>query len=299
MGKPYVIDKRLVYEAWLRVRENRGSAGVDGIDVATFENNLENNLYKIWNRMSSGSYQPPAVSMVEIPKGDGGQRTLGIPTVGDRVAQMVVKMTLEPDLEPHFHQDSYGYRPNRSAHDALAVTRRRCWDMDWLIDLDIKDFFDTLAHDLMMRAVEKHTSERWMLLYIRRWLEAPQQRGRGTAQPRTRGTPQGGVISPLLANLFMHYAFDTWMAKEFPTLPFARYADDAVIHAVSKKQAQFVLEAVRKRLRSCGLELHPEKTKIVYCRDGKRQESHEVTSFDFLGYTFTERSAKGPHGLFR
>ncbi len=296
--KSFVIDKRLVAEAWKRVKANRGSAGVDDVGIADFEARLEDNLYKVWNRMSSGSYFPPPVKVVEIPKSDGKVRKLGIPTVGDRVAQMVVKMILEPKVDPIFHDDSYGYRKGKSAHQALAKTRERCWSCDWVIDLDIKGFFDNLSHDLVMKAVRKHTDIPWVLMYIQRWLEAPTQDGSGISANRTKGTPQGGVISPLLANLFMHYAFDKWMSREFSTIKFERYADDVVIHAVTEAQAKFILNALHARMRDCGLSLHPDKTKIVYCQDGKRKKKYHTTEFDFLGYTFKKRSAKGPYGLF-
>ena len=296
--KSFVIDKRLVAEAWKRVKANRGSAGVDNVGIDDFEAKLEDNLYKVWNRMSSGSYFPPPVKVVEIPKSDGKIRKLGVPTVGDRVAQMVVKMLLEPKVDPLFHEDSYGYRKGKSAHQALAKTRDRCWSCDGVIDLDIKGFFDNLSHELVMKAVRKHTDSPWMLMYIQRWLEAPTQDSAGISDKRTKGTPQGGVISPLLANLFMHYAFDLWMSREFPTIKFERYADDVVIHAVSESQAKFILNALHARMRDCGLALHPEKTKIVYCQDGKRKREYHNTNFDFLGYTFKRRSAKGPYGLF-
>jgi len=296
--KSFVIDKHLVVRAWKRVRANRGTAGVDNISVEAFEKNLEKNLYKIWNRMSSGCYFPPAVKVVEIPKSDGKKRQLGIPTVGDRVAQMIVKMILEPEIDPHFHPDSYGYRVGKSAHKALAKTRERCWKANWVIDMDIKGFFDNLNHDLVLKALSKHTESKWIHLYVKRWLEAPIQDETGIGEKRTKGTPQGGVISPLLANLFMHYAFDMWMKREFPDILFERYADDVVIHSISESQAKYVLNAIHSRMRDCGLALHPDKTKIVYCQDGKRKKDYKETEFDFLGYTFKKRSAKGPYGLF-
>jgi RNA-directed DNA polymerase len=224
-AKPYVIPKQLVWEAYQRVKANRGAAGVDGESLAAFEKDLKNNLYKVWNRMSSGSYFPPPVRLVEIPKDNGGKRPLGIPTVADRVAQTVVKMVLEPLVEPMFHPDSYGYRPGKSALDAVSMARQRCWDADWVIDLDIKAFFDSIPHDLVERAVAHHTDSPWVRLYIARWLRAPVQRADGTLEQRVRGTPQGGVVSPLLANLFLHYAFDLWMRRKFPQVQFERYAD--------------------------------------------------------------------------
>ena len=296
--KSYVISKQVVWEAYKRVKANQGSAGVDRQSLETFDDDLKNNLYKIWNRMSSGSYFPPAVRVVEIPKANGGTRPLGIPTVGDRVAQTVAKSYLEPLVEPHFHADSYGYRPGKSALDAVGVTRKRCWRKDWVIDLDIKGFFDNLDHDLVLRAVRHHTNTPWLLLYIERWLKAPAQEKDGVLVERTKGTPQGGVISPLLANLFMHYAFDEWMRRSFPHVQFARYADDAVIHAASLRQAHYVLEAVRNRLKECGLELHPERTKIVYCKDDDRTGDYPTIKFDFLGYTFRPRRAKNRWGKY-
>ena len=297
-AKPFAISRQLVWDAYQRVRANRGAAGVDGESLVAFEKDLKGNLYKIWNRMSSGSYCPPPVRRVEIPKDNGGVRPLGIPTVGDRVAQTVVKMVLEPLVEPMFHPDSYGYRPGRSALDAVSVARKRCWDADWVIDLDIKDFFGSISHDLIERAVAHHTDLAWIRLYVGRWLRAPIQRADGTLEQPARGTPQGGVASPLLANLFMHYAFDAWMQRTFPSVAFERFADDALVHCRSKRQAEAVLVAIRDRLRQCGLELHPTKTRIVYCRDSDRREAHEHVSFDFLGFSFHPRRAKNRWGKF-
>jgi RNA-directed DNA polymerase len=294
--KPYTISKQVVWEAYLRVKANKGAAGVDGQSIEAFESDLKNNLYKIWNRMSSGSYFPPPVRLVEIPKATGGLRPLGIPTVADRVAQMVVKMHLEPIVEPCFHDDSYGYRPGKSALDAVATARQRCWRSDWVIDLDIKGFFDNLDHNLVMKAVRHHDKTPWVLLYIERWLMAPVQRQDGSQQERTKGSPQGAVVSPLLANLFLHHAFDDWMRRNHPSVPFERYADDVVVHAKSKAQAEQLLEAIRARLAECGLELHPEKTRIVYCQDSDRKGQHEHIQFDFLGYTFRPRRAKNYRG---
>jgi len=297
-AKPYNIPKQLVWEAYQRVKANRGAAGVDGESLATFEEDLKGNLYKIWNRMSSGSYFPPPVRLVEIPKGNGGVRPLGIPTVADRVAQTVVKMVLEPMVEPMFHRDSYGYRPGRSALDAVGMARKRCWEADWMIDLDIKAFFDSLDHDLVERAVAHHTDMPWVRLYVARWLRAAVQRMDGALEPRIKGTPQGGVISPLLANLFLHYAFDLWMQRNYPSIVFERYADDAVVHCKSRGEAELVLAAIRDRFAQCGLELHPVKTRIVYCKDDDRRGEHEHVSFDFLGYTFQPRRAKNRWGKF-
>jgi len=295
-AKPFVISKWLVWRAWLLVKANQGAAGVDGESIAKFERRLKPNLYKIWNRMSSGTYFPPPVRTVKIPKGDGRERTLGIPTVGDRVAQMVVKLTLEPLVESSFHQDSYGYRPGKSAIDAVGQARTRCWRYDWVVDLDIKGFFDTIDHSLMMRAVHKHTDCPWVLLYIERWLKAPAEAADGTRTERGQGTPQGGVISPLLANLFLHYAFDLWMATNHSQVPFERYADDIVVHCQTEAQAQFIRQEVEQRLAACRLEVHPQKTKIVYCRRSNRSQDYPRIAFDFLGFTFQPRSAIDRHG---
>jgi RNA-directed DNA polymerase len=290
-GKPFVISKRLVWEAWRRVKANKGAAGVDEESIQAFEANLRGNLYKLWNRMSSGSYIPPPVRAVEIPKKSGGSRMLGVPTVADRVAQTVAYLVLEPEVEPVFHQDSYGYRPGRSAHDALGTCRARCWKHDWVLDLDLKSFFDTLDHSLVLKTVAHHTNLRWVLLYVERWLKAPLQLRDGTLKQRDRGSPQGSAISPVLANLFLHYALDLWLGREFPAVPFERYADDVILHCKSKQQAQIVLEAIIKRLATVGLEPNLDKTRIVYCKDSNRCGSHEHERFDFLSYTFRPRRA--------
>jgi RNA-directed DNA polymerase len=294
--KPFVISKWAVWEAYERVKANQGAAGVDGESIEEFERDLRGNLYKLWNRLSSGSYFPPPVRAVEIPKKDGRVRVLGVPTVADGVAQTVVRLYLEPAVEPIFHPDSYGYRPGRSALDAVAVCRRRCWGNDWVIDLDIRSFFDSLDPALVLRAVSRHTELRWILLYVERWLSAPLQLGDGTLVARDRGTPQGSAISPLLANIFLHYAFDLWMARDFPHVPFERYADDVVIHCRSERQARVVVAAVAKRLARCRLEIHPDKTRIVYCKDSNRTGSYEHESFGFLGYTFRPRRARSRSG---
>jgi RNA-directed DNA polymerase len=296
-AKPFVISKWVVWEAYEKVRANQGAAGVDEESIAEFEADLQANLYKLWNRMSSGSYHPPPVRAVEIPKAGGKRvRTLGVPTVADRVAQTVVKLYLEPEVEPIFHPDSYGYRPGRSALDAVATCRERCFKQHWVIDLDIRSFFDSLDHALVLRAMSKHTHLRWVLLYIERWLSAPLQREDGTVVTRDRGSPQGSVISPLLANLFLHYAFDTWLTKEHSYVSFERYADDVVVHCASKAQAQHVLEAITGRMAQVGLELHPDKTRIVYCKSENRPGSYEHQRFDFLGYTFRQRPARSRSG---
>lgn len=294
--KPYEISKDIVLEAFQRVKVNKGAAGIDDESLEAFELDLNNNLYKIWNRMSSGSYFPPPVKAIEIPKKSGGTRILGVPTVVDRVAQMVAKIYFEPQVEPHFHSDSYGYRPGRSAADALTATRKRCWKYDWLLEFDIKGLFDNIDHELLIKAVRMHTDNPWVILYIKRWLKAPFQLPDGTSRERTKGTPQGGVVSPLLANLFLHYAFDMWMASHHRDKPFARYADDAVVHCRSKEEAERLWVELEKRLSECGLELHPTKTRIVYCKDDDLQGDYPDTKFDFLGYTFRPRRSKNKFG---
>ncbi len=295
--KSFEIDKRLVYGAWVKVQANGGAPGVDAVSIGRFADAERDNLYKLWNRMSSGSYLPGPVRAVEIPK-DQGVRVLGVPNVADRIAQTAAAMLLEEKLEPIFHSDSYGYRPGRSAHDALAKTRKRCWKQDWVLDLDVRAFFDSVPHDLLLKAVAHHTDERWVLLYIERWLKAPMQMPEGTLLAREKGTPQGSPISPLLANLFMHYAFDTWMDREHPGCPFERYADDVVTHCDTEEQARNLRAGIAERLGALSLELHPEKTKVVFCKDANRRGEAEHTSFDFLGYTFRARLAKGRRGYF-
>ena len=285
-----------MWQAYKLVKANGGAAGVDEESLKQFEGNLKNNLYRIWNRMASGSYFPPPVMAVPIRKKSGGTRILGVPTVGDRIAQAVVKLRLEPKIDPHFHEDSYGYRPGKSAHQAIEVTRKRCWWHDWVLEFDIRRLFDEIDHRLLMKALRHHTDCKWTLLYIKRWLTAPMQLEHGELRKRDKGTPQGGVVSPLLANLFLHYAFDRWMGTHFPKLPFCRYADDGLIHCRSLKQAQYVKKMLAQRLESCGLELHPEKTKVVYCQDIHRQGEYEHIQFDFLGYTFRPRKSKDRYG---
>jgi RNA-directed DNA polymerase len=295
--KPFAISKREVWEAYLKVRANKGAAGVDGCSIEDFETDLKDQLYKVWNRMSSGSYFPPAVKAVEIPKPHGGGvRVLGVPTVADRIAQTVVAKRLEDKVEPIFHPDSQGYRPGRSALDAVAICRQRCWKTDWVVDLDIQRFFDSVPWDLLVKAVEKHTEDPWVVLYVKRWLRAPLALPDGTLQQRDRGTPQGSSVSPVLANLFLHYALDAWMARKFPTIQFERYVDDAVVHCVSERQARMLRAAIAERLEQVGLRLHPDKTRIVYCKDGRRRDSYEHTSFTFLGFTFRARGARGRRG---
>jgi RNA-directed DNA polymerase len=296
--KSWSIPKRWVWEAYERVKANRGAAGVDGQTIEGFEKDLKDNLYKLWNRMSSGSYLPPPVKRVQIEKRDGGKRPLGIPTVSDRIAQAVVKAYLEPELEKHFHPDSYGYRPGKSALEAVGVARQRCWKYAWALDIDIRAFFDSISHELLMRAVRKHTDCAWVLLYIERWLKAPVQLEDGTLEPREKGSPQGSVISPLLANLFLHYTFDRWMTKHHPDIPFERFADDVLCHCDSERQAQELKEQLEQRLAECGLELHPSKTRIVYCKDDDRRGHYPNEKFDYLGYTFRARRSKNRWGKY-
>ena len=299
-GKPFRISKQEVWDAWLKVKENQGAPGVDGQSIEAFESGLKDNLYKVWNRMSSGTYFPPPVLAVEIAKPHGGgTRVLGVPCVADRIAQTVAAARLEKAVEPVFRPDSYGYRPGKSQLDAVAACRERCWEYNWVIDLDVRKFFDSVRWDLIVKAVEAHTDHqtRWIVLYVKRWLAAPLQHPDGTLQERDRGTPQGSAISPVLANLFMHYAFDVWLEREFPLVRFERYADDVVIHCVSERQARTVLAALHERMAGVGLELHPGKTRIVYCKDSNRRGSHEHVSFTFLGFTFRPRRARRKDGV--
>ncbi len=298
--KPFKISKQIVKISFERVRANKGTYGIDEQSITDFEINLKDNLYKIWNRMSSGTYFPKPVKAVAIPKKNGGTRILGIPTVEDRVAQMVAKIYFEPNVEKIFYEDSCGYRPNKSAIQAVGVLRERCWRKDWVVDFDIKGLFDNIRHDYLIEMVKRHTNEQWIILYIERWLKTPFKMQDGTIVERPAGTPQGGVISPVLANLFMHYVFDDFMSKKFPNIPWVRYADDGVLNCVSIKQAKYIIKVLDKRFKLFGLELNLDKTKIVYCKDEDRQGDYENTSFDFLGYTFKTRGAKNKYGrLFR
>jgi RNA-directed DNA polymerase len=296
VAKPFEISKKLVWQAYLEVKSNGGAAGVDKESIEAFEQNLKNNLYRIWNRLSSGSYFPPAVKAVPIRKKSGGTRILGVPTVSDRIAQTVVKLVLEPILEPVFDEDSFGYRPGRSALDAVEVTRKRCWYYDWVVEFDIRGLFDNIRHDLLMKALRHHCDCRWVLLYIERWLKAPLRQQDGSLVARHKGTPQGAVVSPLLANLFLHYTFDAWIRRAIPGIPFCRYADDGLLHCRSRYQAQYVMRCISERFRQCGLEIHPDKSSIVYCKDVNRTEDYLRISFDFLGYTFRPRRCVNPQG---
>lgn len=297
-AKSYSIAKELVREAFQRVKENKGSQGVDQVSIQQFEEKLEDNLFKLWNRMSSGCYFPKPYKMVMIPKSNGRLRQLSIPTVEDRVAQMVAKLTIEPTMDPIFHPDSYGYRPNQSAHLALATTRQRCWRYPWVIDLDIQGFFDNLDHTLLMKAVKHYVKEKWVVLYIERWIKtpAPSPDKTGSTAVPTKGIAQGGVISPLLANLFLHVALDSWLRKEFCQNPFERYADDMIIHAQTEAEAKNLLQAISLRLQQCNLTLNQDKTRIVYCKQDRREGDYPHIQFDFLGYTFRPRGAKTKQG---
>lgn len=294
--KPFTIPKRLIWEAYKRVKANKGAAGVDRQSLEQFEENVTDNLYKIWNRMSSGSYMASPVKQVNIPKKNGGVRRLGVPTVSDRIAQMAVKLYIEPEIDSNFHHDSYGYRPNKSARQAVEITKRRCWRYNWMVEFDIKGAFDHIDHDLLMKAVKHHVKSEWVLLYIERWLKADVFTVEQKREARERGIPQGGVISPLLMNLFMHYAFDHWISEKYPACPFARYADDAVIHCANQTQAESLLLALEARLRQCHLQLHPDKTNIVYCKDSNRRQHYPTTQFTFLGFTFRPRLAVNKQG---
>src|ERR1700687_1009412 len=289
--KSYCIAKRVVWEAYQLVKANRGAAGVDDETIAMFEQNLSGNLYKLWNRMSSGSYFPPPVKQGEIPKAKGGTRKLGIPTVSDRIAQTVVKLMIEPTLDPVFHPYSYGYRPGKSAKQAIPIVRQRCWQYDWIVEFHIKAAFDQIDHALLTKAVRRHIKDGWILLYIERWLMAPFETAEGESLPRTRGTPQGGVVSPILMNLFMHYAFDSWMKRTYPQCPFARYADDAVVHCRSQAQAEAVMQSIAVRVEECGLAMDRDESKIVYCKDSNRPGAYPNAQFTFLGFTFRPREA--------
>jgi RNA-directed DNA polymerase len=291
------LPKHRVWEAYKLVKANKGVGGVDDVSMSDFEVDLSGNLYKIWNRLRSGSYFPPAVKAVEIAKKNGGTRRLGIPTIGDRIAQMTIKLSFEPKVEPIFHKDSYGYRPGKSAHDAIKVTKTRCWKSNFVLEFDIKGLFDNIDHELLLKAVKKHTGDKMEILYIERWLKAPILNRDGALESRSKGTPQGGVISPVLANLFMHYVMDKWLERTFPQIEFCRYADDGLIHCKTEQQAKTIYEALKSRFEHCGLEMHPDKTKIICCASkGKVNKSFVHRSFDFLGFTFRRRTAVDPKG---
>lgn len=296
MTKSLPISKRMVYNSYLKVSAKQGSAGIDEQSIEEFNADLSGNLYKIWNRMTSGSYFPPPVRTVLIPKKQGGKRMLGIPTVSDRIAQGVVKDFLDPVLESVFHPCSFGYRPGKSAHNALQQCQDNCIKYTWVIDVDIKRFFDDIDHEILIQLLSQHIQVKWVLLYAKRWLKTGIVQEDGSIAVRTRGTPQGGVISPLFANIYLHYAFDKWMSELNPQNPFERYADDIVIHCSSKEEAEILLEKLRLRMAEYKLELHTEKTKIVYCKNYQRNEEHANTSFTFLSYSFQPRTIRDKYG---
>ena len=290
--KSHPVTKRMVWAGYKQVKRNGGSAGIDRESIEQFDADMSKNLYKIWNRMTSGSYFPPPVRTVLIPKKQGGKRPLGIPTVGDRIAQTVVKQRLEPEVDAKFHSSSFGYRPHKKAHDAVSQCERHCRQMAWVIDVDIKGFFDNIDHDILMEMLRQHTQEKWVTMYIARWLKAGVEQEDGSIKQRCKGTPQGGVISPLLANIYLHHAFDSWMQAENPDNPFERYADDIVVHCQTQQGAEALLAGIEARMQQYKLELHPEKTKIVYCKDYRRNQKHDNRSFTFLGFSFEPRTLK-------
>ena len=295
MSRLYDVAREEVDASWKAVRQAGGGCGHDGKTIKDVEADLDNQLYRIWNRMTSGSYMAQPVLLVNIPKAKGGFRQLGIPTVTDRIAQHVIKRRLEAIVEPLFHEDSYAYRPGRSAIDALAVVRERCFRHEWLLEIDIKAFFDTLNHDKLMEIVDNYTDDKAIRLYARKFLKAPGRMENGDTIERATGTPQGGVVSPVLANLYLHEAFDCWMAKAFPEVKFCRYADDIVVHCVSEKQAFFMKNRISARLKEYNLELHPEKTRIVYTGTSNDfdHRGHSLSrKFTFLGYDFKPRMSR-------
>jgi group II intron reverse transcriptase/maturase len=288
--KSIPITQEMVLSAYKKVRKNKGSAGIDDESLEMFEENLSDNLYITWNRLSSGSYHPSSVREVEIPKDEGRKRKLGIPTVRDRICQQVVKDYLEERFEAEFSEHSYGYRPMKNTHQALTAVRKNVREYAWVIDMDISGFFDNMSHELLMKAVDRHVEEKWVKMYITRWLESPiEDRKQNKRYREGKGTPQGGVISPLLANLFLHYAFDKWFGIKYPHLKFVRYADDIVVHCNRQEEAENVLKSIRERLKECRLELNENKTKVVYCKNAKRKQRFATVRFDFLGFSFQPR----------
>lgn len=286
------ITKEQVLGAYQEVRKHGKTAGVDNVTLDDYEINRGDHLYKVWNRMRSGSYFPPAVRRVEIPKSDGKKRKLGIPTINDRVAQTVIKGIVEPKVEPHFHKNSFGYRPARNAHQAIKQATEQSWQKAWVVDLDIESFFDNMGHERLMEVLSQHITERYVLMYIERWLKAPIEHEDGKLEYPTKGSPQGGVISPLLANVYLHHAYDQWMSKNHEGVEFERYADDIVVHCHTKEEAEQLLEAIRARMQEWGLRLHPEKTQIVHCKRTGREGNHRKVSYDFLDFRFKPKRAK-------
>ena len=291
--KTVPIEFKQVHDSYVKVKQGGKATGVDSETISDFEKKIETNLYLIHNRLSSGSYHPPAVRTVEIPKGEGKTRKLGIPTLRDKIAQHVVKDEMEKQIEPLFHANSYGYRPLRSAKDALQKVKENCRRYDWVIDMDIKSFFDEIDHELMLKALSHVVKEKWVITYVSRWLKAPSEDATGHQQERTKGTPQGGVISPLLANLFLHYSFDLWMSKHYAHIRFVRYADDIIVHCSTQQEAQSVLTSIKARLSEVKLQVNEEKTKIVYCKDLWRKEHHTEIQFGFLGFSYQPRKTNG------
>ena len=289
--KTVPIEFKQVVDAYRKVKQGGKAAGIDGESWEEFDKHPERNIYVIWNRLASGSYHPQAVREVEIPKKDGKKRKLGIPTLRDRIAQQVVKDYMEKRIDHLFHANSYGYRPLKSAHQAVEQVRQNCYKQDWVIDMDISKFFDEIDHELMLKAVAHVMESKWVQMYVARWLQMPIQTKEGDLISRQgKGTPQGGVISPLLANLYLHYSLDLWLTKHYPEARFVRYADDVVIHCNSKRQAEEVLAAVKVRLSEVKLQIKEEKTRIAYCKDYRRKATHEVVKFEFLGFSYQPRS---------
>jgi len=297
--KTQPISKEQVWASWKRIKQGGKGVGVDNIASAEIVKNPRKYLYPLWNRLASGSYFPPPVREVSIPKGEDKVRRLGIPTVIDRVAQDVIRQELEVIAEPLFHPSSFGYRPGKSQHDAIEQCAKNCWERWYVVDIDIKGFFDHIDHDHMMRILRKFTDKRHILLYCERWLKAPARTEEGEDRDRNEGSPQGGVISPLLSNIFLHEVFDSWMQQHHSIMVFERYADDIIIHTRSIEQSAFILDKVRERFKQYALELNEEKTKIVYCYRTARfhKESKDVpVSFDFLGFTFKPRKCSRSDG---
>ena len=297
IAKGIPITRSMVWQSFKKVRKNKGSGGVDGKSLKSYSKDQENHLYKLWNRLTSGSYFPKSVKEVSIPKKDGSARKLGIPTIDDRIAQQVIKDYLESRFEREFHVNSYGYRPLKSAHQALEQVRKNVWKRDWVIDMDIKGFFDEVSHELLSKALARHVSEKWVLMYIKRWLESPiETESKELIYREGKGTPQGGVISPLLANLFLHYVFDKWLEQTYPNLMFVRYADDIIVHCQTKEEAERVLGSIKARMAACELRLHEGKTKIVSCKNYKTRSGSKKVKFDFLGFSFQPRTSVSKEG---
>jgi RNA-directed DNA polymerase len=291
--KTLPITYEMVAKAYQKVKQGGKASGIDQESWEDFANKgVEKQLYLIWNRMASGSYHPSAVKEVEIPKKNGKVRKLGIPTIRDRIAQEVIKHYMEQKIDHRFHENSYGYRPMKSSHQALDEVRKNCLKKDWVVDLDISNFFDEIDHALMIKAVEAMMEERWIKFYVERWLKAKIEKADGKQYTRDKGTPQGGVISPLLANLYLHFTLDLWLNTNFPAVVFVRYADDVIVHCESKEEAEKVLAGIGNRLNEVGLKINTDKTKIVYCKDYLRKADHEHVQFEFLGFSFASGSSK-------